>query len=92
MASARLFRPLARSLQQRPTTFLRPVERSIISSRTAATASFSTKRTVAPFTPSVSRHIQEYGQIRKDARQQVPVQAKTEGIDSSVSGSAFELS
>lgn len=76
MSSARLFRPLARSIQQ-------PVLRNA-GSRTSAVASFSTKSKVAPFTPSVSAQIQEFGQIRKDGRQQMAQQAKPTGVNNSV--------
>lgn len=61
MSSARLLRPLARSLQQRQSVIAQSAARPLA-------ASFSTKRGAAPFTPSVSNQIQEYGQIRKDAK------------------------
>lgn len=44
--------------------------------RSTAAAAFSTKSKVAPFTPSVSAQIEEFGQIRKDGRLQTARQSK----------------
>lgn len=68
MSSTRLFRPVVQS-----------IVRSSPASRPAAAAAFSTKRNVAPFTPSVSSQIQEYGEIRKDAKASAATQDKKLG-------------
>lgn len=85
MASARFLRPLARSLQQRQPLLAQSTVRSSPAARPAAAASISTKRIVAPFTPSVNPQIQQLGQIRKEGRQQSAQQGQEKGFDASVS-------
>ncbi|KAF2097024.1 hypothetical protein NA57DRAFT_77275 [Rhizodiscina lignyota] len=84
MSSARLLRPLARSLQQRQPLLAQSIVRSSPAVRPAAIATFTTKRNVAPFTPSINAQVQKLGQIRKEGRQQTTGQSQESELNTSV--------